>query len=105
MSYTVTAAFHFNREYEILLHDSDLQNMDKDQARAWLAKEFDNLGCVPSNPMGKVLLLDMILNIAMDGGEERFIEAGEWAKQYAIAVATTLERPAIRVDVANFVVG
>lgn len=105
MSYAVTVSFNIAREYEIMLHDSDMQGMDKDQARAWLAREFEEMECVPSNPMGKILLLDMILNVAMYGGEDRFEEGGEWARSYAMAVAVALQRPAIRVDVANFVVG
>ncbi len=105
MSYTVTVSFDRGREYEIMLHDGDMQGMDKDQARAWLAGEFEEMGCIPSNPTGKILLLDMILNVAMYGGEERFEEGGEWARNYAIAIAVSLERLAIRVDVANFLVG
>ncbi|HPF57951.1 MAG TPA: hypothetical protein P5149_04685 [Candidatus Competibacteraceae bacterium] len=105
MSYVIIVSFNPNREYEIMLHDDDMQGMNKDQARAWLAKEFEEMECVPSNPMGKILLLDMILNVAMHGGEERFEESGEWAKHYAIAIAAVLERPVIKVDVRNFVVG
>lgn len=105
VSYAVIVSFDRDREYEIMLHDGDIQGMDRDRARAWLAGEFEEMGCVPSNPTGKILLLDMILNVAMDGGEERFEAGGEWARNYAIAVAVSLERPVIRVDVAHFVVG
>ena len=105
MSHTVIVSFARNREYEIMLHDGDARGMDKDQARAWLAGEFEEMGCVPSNPTGKILLLDMVLNVAMYGGEERFEGGGEWARNYARAVAVSLERPVIRVDIANFVVG
>lgn len=105
MSYIIIVSFDPNKEYEIMLHDNDIQGMDKEQARAWLAKEFEEMECVPSNPMGKVLLLDMILNVARYGGEERFEEHGEWARHYAIAIAVVLERPVIKVDVNNFVVG
>lgn len=105
VSHVVTVSFDRDREYEIMPHDGDIQGMDKDQARAWLAREFEELECVPSNPVGKILLLDMILNVAKYAGEECFENGGEWARSYAIAVAVTLQRPAIRVDVANFVVG
>lgn len=105
MSYTVTVSFAQNREYEIVLHDADVNNMGRDQARAWFAKEFEDLECTPSNPMGKVLVLDMVLNVAKYGGEERFKSGGEWPKAFATAVAAALQRPAIRVDVANFMVG
>lgn len=105
MNYAVIVSFDLKREYEIMLHDGEIQSLDKEQARAWLAGEFEVLECVPSNPMGKVLLLDMILNVARYGGEERFEEEGEWARRYAIAVAAVLERPVVRVDIGNFVVG
>ena len=105
MNYTITVSFGADREYEINLHDAEVAAMSKDQARAWLAKEFEDLECTPSNPMGKVLVLDMVLNVAKYGGEERFQAGSEWARAFAVAVAAALQRPAIRVDVAGFVVG
>ena len=105
VSYAVTVAFNLGKEYEIMLHEGDLQGMDAERSRAWLLKEFQDLECVPSSPSGKILLLDMILNVALYGGEDRFEENGVWAKNYAKAVAAALQRPAIKVDVSNFVVG
>ncbi|MBL8443601.1 MAG: hypothetical protein JNK52_06095 [Zoogloeaceae bacterium] len=105
MSHTITVSFGQNREYEFAVSDAEKSGMAKDQARSWLAKEFEALECTPSNPMGKVLVLDMILNVAKYGGEVRFREGGDWAKQFAIVVAACLDRPALRVDVPGFVVG
>ena len=105
MSYAVTVVFHLGRAYEIPLHDDTVQELDEEQARAWLLHEFQELECVPSNPAGKILLLDMILNVALYAGESHFEANDDWAKQYAKAVAAALQRPVIRVDVANFVVG
>ncbi|ATE61916.1 hypothetical protein [Thauera sinica] len=105
MSYQVIVSFGAGREYEFAVHDAEVAGLTKDQARAWLAQEFDALECTPSNPMGKVLVLDMILNVAKYGGEPRFQQAGDWARQFARAAAAVLERPAIRVDVKGFVVG
>ena len=105
MSYTVTVVFGGNREYEFALHESDVAGTTKDQARNWLAQEFEELECTPSNPMGKVLVLDMILNVAKYGGESRFEQASDWARKFALMSATALDRPAMRVDVAAFVVG
>lgn len=104
MNHSVTVSFAPEREYEITLHDSDVATAGKDQARAWLASEFEALECSPTNPMGKVLVLDMILNVAKYGGEERFKEGGAWARGFAAAVAGALRRPAIKVDVGNLVV-
>ena len=105
MPYQVIVSFGADRDYEFAVHDADVAGLTKDQARAWLAQEFEALECTPSNPMGKVLVLDMILNVAKYGGEPRFEQAGEWAKQFARVTAAALDRPAIRVDVKGFVVG
>lgn len=104
MSHCVTVSFGHQRDYEIMLHDSDVAATGKDQARAWLSTEFEALECSPTNPMGKVLVLDMILNVAKYGGEEHFKSADEWSRSYAAAVAGALQRPVITVDVANLVV-
>ena len=105
MSYTVTVVFGGNREYECALHASEVAGTTKDQARNWLAQEFEELECTPSNPMGKVLVLDMILSVAKYGGESRFEQASDWAKKFALMSAAVLDRTAMRVDVAAFVVG
>lgn len=105
MTQTVIVSFGENREYELNVNDADVAGLAKDQARAWLSKEFEALECTPSNPMGKVLVLDMILNVAKYGGESRFEQAGDWARKFAAVTAVTLARPVMKVDVANFVVG
>ena len=105
MSYTVTVVFGGNREYEFALHASEVAGTTKDQARNWLTQEFEELECTPSNPMGKVLALDMILSVAKYGGENRFEQGSDWAKKFALMSAAVLDRPTVRVDVAAFVVG
>lgn len=105
MAQYVTVTFGEGREYELTLHPADLKDLTKDSARDWLAGEFETLECTPSNPMGKVLVLDMILNVAKYGGEHRFATGSEWARHFASAVAVVLDRPAVSVDVAGFTVG
>ncbi|MCC4113758.1 hypothetical protein LLG90_00170 [Aromatoleum toluclasticum] len=105
MTQHINVVFGAEREYETIVSDADAASLAKDQARAWLSGEFERLECTPSNPMGKILVLDMILNVAKYGGEERFKERGDWAKQFAVATAVALGRPTVRVDVQNFVVG
>lgn len=105
MSQVVIVAFGADHEYEFTVAESETAGLRKDEARAWLAKEFEDLECTPSNPMGKVLVLDMILNVAKYGGEARFAQNGEWARKFVAVTAVALERPVMRVDVASFTVG
>ena len=103
--YHVTVVFRANREYEFNIHADETAGLDKEAAREWLQREFDDLECTPSNPVGKILVLDVILNVAKYGGESRFAQGGEWARRFAASVGVVLDRPAIRVDVPGFVVG
>ena len=105
MSQKVLVSFGAEEEYEFNVQAADTVGMDKSSARAWLAKEFEDLECSPTNPMGKVLVLDMILNVAKYGGATRFAEAGDWAHKFAAAVAVSLDRPVATVDVKAFTVG
>jgi hypothetical protein len=105
MSYQVTVAFSGGKELEIHLLESDLIGLTPDRAHLWLDEEWIALECEPLNPVGKILLLDKILSVAKYGGEKRFVQNDEWARQFARCVALLLDRPAIRVDVAALIVG
>jgi hypothetical protein len=101
MSSIVSVVFDRTREYELIAHAQE----SREAATHWLDEQWEALECEPSNPMGKVLILDKILGIARYGGEKRFTEAGDWARQFADAVATVLARPVVRIDIADRVVG
>ena len=101
MSSIVNVVFEHNREYELIAH----AELSREEANRWLNAQWEELECEPSNPMGKVLVLDKILSVAKYGGEKRFASPGEWSQRYADVVATVLERPVVRVDVAEHVVG
>lgn len=101
MSSIVTVVFDRHREYELISHAT----LPREAANQWLESQWAELECEPSHPMGKVLMLDRILGIAQYAGEKRFAQPDEWAQQYADAVASVMERPAVRVDVAEKVVG
>ncbi len=104
MSYTVTVAFARDREYEFKFQ-GDASLPPRKEAQHWLDKEWSDLDCMPSNPLGKVLTLDKILSVARYAGEKRFAEGGQWAQDFALAALSALERDTVRVDVAEHLVG
>ena len=69
------------------------------QARQWLERTYDEFGCEPARPTGKVILLDRILGIADAAGERHFQRDTEWGKLYAQAVSRALDRTAVQVNV------
>lgn len=105
MAYQVTVVFPRGKEFEIKLLESDLIGCSRDSANVWLDREWVALECEPLNPVGKILLLDKILGVAKYGGAKRFAEDDHWARQFGRCVALLLERPMVRVDVADLKVG
>lgn len=101
MSSIVKVIFDHNIDFELIAH----AGTSREEANRWLDSQWEALECEPSNPMGKVLVLDKVLCIAKYAGEKRFAEPGEWSQRYADAVATVLERPVVCVDVAEHRVG
>ncbi|SOE46282.1 FIG00431466: hypothetical protein [plant metagenome] len=75
------------------------------QARQWLDDTWEQLGCEPLRPSGKVLLLDKVLGIADAYGHERLVAEPEIARVFAENVARALERPRITVDLPGLMVG
>ncbi len=69
------------------------------RAREWLERTYDQFGCEPTRPTGKVLLLDRILGIADAAGETHFQRDAEWRKLYAQAVSSALDRTGVQVNV------
>ena len=105
MLYHVTVSFGKDKEYRFEFSPGDLAEGSAEEARRWFDKEFSDLKCEPSSRMGKVLIIDKILNIARDGGEQRFIDGKAWATQFARYTALALGRDTIHVDVEAFAIG
>ena len=78
--------------------------LDADEARAWLIEAFDALGCEPTNPMGKLLAVDLILGVARAAGVAGLDADPQWAQRYADAVAALRGGATVRVDVEAFMV-
>lgn len=104
MAYNVIVSFSRDRQYEFKFLDNDQGLLSSEQAHDWLDREWEELDCVPTNPVGKVLRLDKVLLVAQYAGERRFAEAGEWAQAYSRAVVSLLNRNNVLIDIAEHVV-
>lgn len=85
-------------------------NLDKeepmplDAARAWLDRQFVDLGCEPpARPTGKVLSADKLVVVAEAAGPARFQDEA-WAREYARAAAASLNRPMVHIDVPSMTI-
>jgi hypothetical protein len=98
----VMVSFGVQREYALEVAERDLAGLSAEDARAWLADGFDEAGCEPSNPMGKVLAADLLLGVARAAGEERFMQASPWRTRYAAAALKLRDARELVVDAAAY---
>ena len=104
MFYYVTVAFGKDREYQYKLSPEELEESSPEEARRWFDREFSELKTDPVNPVGKVLIIDKILDVARGGGEQRFADGQNWATTFARYTALALGREMVRVDVAAYAI-
>ena len=105
MAHTLTVVFGSGKEFEFTMEDSDLAAVSEDAAWRWFDREYNELDCHASSPVGKVLVIDKILNVAKFSGESRFEGYPEWAQDYARHAGRLLDRDKVRVDVGNAAIG
>jgi hypothetical protein len=105
MARTLTVMFGSGKEFEFTISQSELAAIGEDAAWGWFDHEYKELDCQASSPVGKVLVIDKILNVAKFSGEARFTNDTAWAQDYARHAARLLDRDKVRVDVGNAAIG
>lgn len=78
--------------------------MTSEAARAWLDRQFTEMGCEPLRPTGKVLNADKVVVVAQAAGPSKFADPG-WAGEFARAASAALGKPVVHVDVAALSIG
>ena len=101
MASIVWVKFAEDKRYEFELHDRDFSGETPESARRWLEEQFVRMGCEPTNPTGKTLLIDKILGVVRALGEKTFADNQSAARELAKNVVLALERSAVSIDVAD----
>ena len=104
MSYTVIVSFGQNNEYEFKVDDATASSLGREEASRWLNQEFQALECEPRSMVGKILLLDVIVDVARYSGENRFRDDSAFGHRFAACCYAALKRDGIRIDVPEMVV-
>jgi hypothetical protein len=105
MSYRVSVKFGEGQDYEFRLQERDLAGSTPESARRWLTQQFHDMGCSPSNPTGKVLLVDKILAVARAMGDQPFARNESAAQEFARNALIAFEKRSLSVDLSRLSVG
>jgi hypothetical protein len=98
----VTVILKDGESYDFHLTESELSMFSPESAQGWLAREFEAAGCEPTNPVGKVLLVDRILLLAGSRSKSEWEQRSQWVKQFVCAAARAIGRPALTIDTARY---
>jgi hypothetical protein len=105
MACHITVVFADGERLEYDVADADIARYSHDTAHEWLGREFDEAGCVPSNPVGKLLAADKIITLAKSRSRLAFENPTPWLRDYLAATAAVLDRPMITIDLGNHTLG
>ena len=89
----------------VKLDVADLAGMDARKAQEWLGREFEAAGCVPTNPVGKLLLADKILCLAKTQKDAVYAEPTPWVNSFVRAAAAAIGRAVLTIDLGNHSLG
>lgn len=105
MSCRIIMLFSDGHELETLVTDAEIARFDHDTAHQWLGREFEEAGCVPSNPMGKLLAADKIVTLAKSRTRAVFESDSSWVRDYFAATAAALDRSMVTINLAENTLG
>jgi hypothetical protein len=101
----VTVVFSDGERLEFDVADADVARFSHDSAHQWLGREFEEAGCVPSNPVGKLLAADKIITLAKSRSRHTFESPTPWVRDYLAATAAALGRPMVTIDLGAHALG
>jgi hypothetical protein len=105
MSCRIKILFNDGQEVDAEVSDAEIARFDHHSAHQWLGREFDEAGCVPSNPMGKLLAADKIVTLAKSRTRAVFESDSTWVRDYFAATAAALDRPMVTINLADNTLG
>ena len=85
--------------------DVDASPESAQAARQWFDQAWEDLGCEPLRPSGKVLLLDKLMGVADALGYDVLRGTDGRAAEFARQAALALNKPRITIDLPGLVVG
>jgi glutathione synthase/RimK-type ligase-like ATP-grasp enzyme len=97
--------FSDGQELETQVADAEIARFTHSSAHQWLGREFEEAGCVPINPMGKLLAADKVVGLAKSRTRAVFQSNSAWVRDYFAATAAALEKPMVTINLVDHTLG
>lgn len=102
MDHLVSVVLKNGERYAFPLGAEDLAAFDAASARHWIAERFLAAGLETPNPMGKMLLVDQILLLALEFKPTDYDPLTPDARRFLCAALKAMGRPTLTIDLAAY---
>jgi hypothetical protein len=102
VDHKVSVVLKNGERYDFPLAADDLAAFDSASARNWIAEAFLAAGLETPNPMGKMLLVDQILLLALNFRPADFDPLTPGARRFLCAAVRAMARPSLTIDLVAY---
>ena len=102
MDHQVSVILKNGERYEFPLGAEDVAAFDPAGARHWIAETFLAAGLESPNPMGKLLLVDQILLLALNFKPADYDPLTPAVRRFLCAALQAMGRPTLTIDLAAY---
>ena len=102
MDHQVSVVLKNGERFDFPLGADDLAAFEPVAARHWIAEAFLKAGLETPNPMGKMLLVDQILMLALNFKPADYHPATPDVRRFLCAVLQAMGRPTLTIDLAAY---
>lgn len=102
MDYQVSVVLKSGSRHDIHLNAAETAEFDASTARHWIGDAFNEAGLETPNPVGKILLIDQILMLALEQKAAAWAAPTPALKKFLAAVVKSLGRPSVTIDLLDY---
>lgn len=88
--------------HDIHLGAAETAVFDASSARQWIGAAFGEAGLETPNPVGKILLVDQILLLALEQAPADWAAPTPALRKFLAAVVISLGRPSVTIDLLDY---
>lgn len=102
MDHEVSVILKNGERFDFPLGADELAAFDSAAARHWIGEAFTSAGLETPNPMGKMLLVDQILLLALNFKPADYHPATADVRRFLCAALMAMGRPTLTIDLAAY---
>ena len=102
MDHQASVILKNGERYDFPIGAEDLAAFDPASARHWIADAFLSAGLETPNPMGKMLLVDQILLLALNFKPSDYNPLTPDVRRFLCAALQAMGRPSLTIDLAAY---